>query len=79
MSVVHGGFIGQWIRHASSVSLYAISSWIGIWNRLVTPSINGKEVMDGGVEGGSSKEENGGRERFSAVAMTVDIGLAVGL
>ena len=79
MSVVHGRFIGQWIRHASSVSLYAISSWIGIWNRLVTPSINGKEGMDGGDEGESSKEENGGREWFSAAAMKVDRGLAVGL
>ena len=79
MSVFHGRFIGQWIRHASSVSLYAISSWIGIWNRLVTPSINGKEGMDGGDEGESSKEENGGREWFSAAAMKVDIGLVVGL
>ena len=79
MSVFHGRFIGQWIRHALSVSLYAISSWIGMCNRLVTPSINGKEGMNGGVEGESSKEENGGREYFSAVAMTVDRGLAVGL
>ena len=35
--------------------------------------------MDGGVEGTSAKEENGGREWFSAAAMTFDVGVEVGL
>ena len=35
--------------------------------------------MDGGGEGTSAKEENGGREQFSVAAMTVDGGVAVGL
>ena len=48
-------------------------------NRLVTSPIYEKEGMDGGVEGTSAKEENGGREWFSAASMTVDGGLAVGL
>ena len=35
-------------------------------------------VYDGGGEGTSAKEDNGGRERSSAAAMTVDGGAAVG-
>ena len=48
-------------------------------NRIVTPSINDREGMDGGGEGTSAKEENGGRDWFSAADMTVDGGVAVGL
>ena len=50
-----------------------------MWNRLVTPLINDREVMERGGEGTSAKEENGGREWFSAAAMPVDGGVAVGL
>ena len=74
-----GVSVGRWIRRALSVSLYASSSWIGMWNRLVTPSIDDREGMDGGGEGTSDKEENGGREWLSMAAMTVDGGVAVGL
>ena len=35
-------------------------------------------VYDGGGEGTSAKEENGGREWLSAAAMTVDGGVTVG-
>ena len=35
--------------------------------------------MDGGGEGTSAKEENRGREWFSAAAMTVDGGVEFGL
>ena len=62
-----------------SVSLYAFSSWIGIWNRLVTPPIDDREGMGGGGEGTSGKEDNGGREWFYAATMTVDGGVTVGL
>ena len=62
-----------------SVSLYGFSSWIGICNLLATPPIDDREGMDGGGEGTSAKEENGWREWFSATAMTVDGGVAVGL
>ena len=47
-----------------SVSIYAFSSWIGLWNRLVTPLIDDREGMDVGGEGKSADEENGGREWF---------------
>ena len=50
-----------------------------MWNRLVTLPIDDREGMDGGGEGTSAKEENGGREWLSAAAMTVDGGVAVGL
>ena len=39
-----------------------------MWNCLVTPSIDGMEGMDGGGEGTSANEENGGRGQFSAAA-----------
>ena len=50
-----------------------------MWNRLVTPSIDDREGMGRGDEGTSAKEENGGRDWFSAAAMAVDWGMAVGL
>ena len=50
-----------------------------MYNCLITPSIADREGMDGGGECTSAKEENKGREWFSAVAMTVDGGLTVGL
>ena len=50
-----------------------------MWNRLVTPSINDREGMGGGGEGTSAKYENGGMEWLSAEAMTVDVGVEVGL
>ena len=50
-----------------------------MWNRLVTQLIDDREGMDGGREGTSANEENGGRGWFSAAAMTVDGGVAVGL
>ena len=50
-----------------------------MWNRLVTPPIYDREVMDGGGEGTSAKEENGGREWFSAADMTAGVEVAVGL
>ena len=48
-----------------------------MFNRLVTPPIDDREGTDGGGEGTSAKEENGGREWLSAAAMTVDGGVAV--
>ena len=78
-SVVRGGFFGRWICRALSIGLYAFSSWIGMWNRLVTPSVDDREGMDGGGEGTSAKEDNRGREWLSAAAMTVDRGVMVGL
>ena len=48
-------------------------------NRLVTPLIDGREGMEGGGEGTSDKEENGGREWLCVEDMTVDGGVAVGL
>ena len=62
-----------------SVSIYSFSSWIEMWNRLVTPPIDDREGMDGGGEGTSAKEENEGREWFSMADITVDGGVAVGL
>ena len=53
-------FFGLWSRHALSVSIYAFSSWIGMWNRLVTPPIDYRVGMEVGGEGESSKEANGG-------------------
>ena len=50
-----------------------------MWNHLVTPAIDDREGMDGGGEGTSAKDENGGREWLSTAAMTVDRGVAVGL
>ena len=50
-----------------------------MWNRLVTLPIDDREGLGGGGEGTSAKEENGGREWFSAADMTVDGGVAVGL
>ena len=50
-----------------------------MWNRLVTPPIDDREGMDGGGDSTSAKEENGGREWFSAAAMKVDGGVTVGL
>ena len=49
-----------------------------MWNRLVTPPIDDREGMDGGGEGTNDKEENLGRDWFSAEAMTVDGGVEVG-
>ena len=72
-------FVGLWSRSALIVSLYAFPSWIGMWNRLVTPPINGREGMEGGGEGTSSKEGNGEKEWLSTVDMTDDGGVAVGL
>ena len=43
-----------------------------------TPPINDREGMDGGYGSKIAKEKNGGREWFSAAAMTVDGGVAVG-
>ena len=54
------------------------SSLIGMWNRLVTPPIDDREVMERG-EGTSAKEDNGGREWLYITAMTVDVGVTVGL
>ena len=62
-----------------SLSLYAFYSLIGMWNCLVTPSINDREGIDGGGEGISAKDENIGREWFSVAAMEVDGGAEVGL
>ena len=62
-----------------SVSLYEFTSCIGMWNRLVTPLIDDREGMDGGVEVTSAKEDNGGRKWLSAAAITVYGGVAVGL
>ena len=78
-SVVWNSFVSQWIRRALNVSLYEFSSWIGMWNRLFTHPIDDREVMDGWGEGTSAKEENVGREWFSATDMTVGKGVAVGL
>ena len=50
-----------------------------MWNSLVTLPIDDREGMDGGGEVTNAKEENGGREWFSAAAMAVDGGVAVGL
>ena len=50
-----------------------------MWNRIVAPPADDREGMDRGGEGTSAKEENGGRERFSAAAMIVDVGVTVGL
>ena len=50
-----------------------------MWNRVVTLRIDDREGIDGGGEGTSAKEENGLTEWLSAVAMTVDRGVAVGL
>ena len=57
----------------------ARASQSSTWNHLVTLPISDREGMDGGGKGISAKEENGGREWLSAVAMTVDGGVAVGL
>ena len=78
-SVVHVGFVGWWIHHTLSLSLYAFYSLIGMWNCLVTPSINDREGIDGGGEGISAKDENIGREWFSVAAMKFDGGVEVGL
>ena len=78
-SVFHGGFVGRCIRRDLSVSIYDFSLWIWTWNRLVTPSIDDREGMDGGGEGTNAKEENGGREGLSTGAMKFDIGVVVGL
>ena len=40
--------------------------------------VNDRGVMEGGGEGTSAKEENGGREWLSAVAMMFDGGVTVG-
>ena len=50
-----------------------------MWNRFVTPPVDDREVMDRGGEGISAKEDNGVRGWFSAAAMAVDGGVAVGL
>ena len=50
-----------------------------MWNRLVTPPIDDREGTDGGGEGTSSQEDNGGRKWLSAAAIPVDGGVAVGL
>ena len=57
----------------------ARASQIPMWNRLVKPTIDDKEGMCRGGEVTSANEENGGRDWFSAAAMTVYGGLAVGL
>ena len=74
-SVVHGGFVIIWIRRALSVSIYAFYSWIYMWNRLVTPSIDDREVMGGGGEGTISKEDNVGSNWFTTVYGGVAVGL----
>ena len=43
-----------------------------MWNRLVTPSIDDREGMEGGGEGKTAKEVNGGREWLSEVDMKVE-------
>ena len=50
-----------------------------MWNRLVAPPIDDKELMDRGGEVTSAKEGNDEREWLSVEAMTVDGGVAVGL
>ena len=62
-----------------SVSLYEFSSWIGTWNCLVTPPIDGREGIQGESEGTSDKEENGEREWLYAADMTFNGGVAIGL
>ena len=62
-----------------SVSLYPFSSWIGMWNCLVTLPINDREGMDKGGEGTSANSDNGGRDLFSVAAMAIDGGVVVGL
>ena len=57
----------------------AWSSQSPMWDRLFTLPINDREGMDGGGEGTSAKEENGGREWLSTASMTVDGGVAIGL
>ena len=54
-------FFCRWICRTLSVSLYNFTSWIGMWNCLVTPKIDDREGMDGGGEGTSANEDNGGR------------------
>ena len=78
-SVVRGVFVGKWRCRALSVSLYAFSSWIGMWDRLVTTPIDDREGMEGGCEGTSANEENDGRECLTVESMTVNGGVAVGL
>ena len=48
-------------------------------NRLVTPTIDDKEGMEGGGESTSAKEANIRREWLYTTDMTVDTGVAVGL
>ena len=50
-----------------------------MWNRLVTPSIDDREGIEEGGKGKIYKEANRGREWLSAMDMTVDGGVAVGL
>ena len=46
-----------------------------MYNRLVTPPINDRELMEGGGEVTSSKEANGGRQWLYATAMMFDGGV----
>ena len=48
-------------------------------NRLVMPSIDDRGGKEGGGEGTSDKEANGGRQWFAAAAIPVDGGVAIGL
>ena len=48
-------------------------------NRLVAPPIDDREGMDVGVDGTYDKEDNGGRDWFSAADITINIGVAVDL
>ena len=50
-----------------------------MWNRLVAPYINDRDGTDGGGEGSSDNEDNGGRKWLSAADMTLEVGVAVGL
>ena len=43
-----------------------------MWNRLITPLIDDREITDGGGDGTSAKKENGGRECFFVADITVD-------
>ena len=54
-----------------SVNLYAFSSFPGMWIRLVTTPIDDRESMEGGGEGTSAKEVNGGSNWFSKADMMV--------
>ena len=52
---------------------------MGTWNRLVALLIDDRKGMDRGGDGKSTNRENGRRKWFSASAIAIDGGVAVGL